>query len=102
MADKAFINKDITQFASQRMRHSSRSAKDWSSRDFYNDPLTMSDFYLETLEEQGFGYPKGWRSDRATGSVEALMEDDKIVRIVSVGGKITAEDVTEELSGTGS
>lgn len=102
MADKAFINKDITKFASQRMRHSSRSAEDWSSRDFYNDPLTMSYFFLEALEEQGFGYPKGWRSDRATGSVEALMEDEKIIRIISVGGKITAEDVTEELSGTGS
>ncbi|SVE18026.1 uncharacterized protein METZ01_LOCUS470880, partial [marine metagenome] len=93
MADKAFINKDITQFASQRMRHSSRSSEDWTSRDFYNDPLTMSYFFLEALEEEGFGYPKGWRSDRATGSVEALMEDEKIVRILSAGGELSVVDV---------
>ena len=102
MADNLSINKDITIFASQRMRNSSRVAADWTSRDFYMDPLTMSYFFINALEEAGYGFPKGWRSDRATGSVEALMEDEKIVRIFSVAGKISLEDVTDELSGSGS
>ena len=100
MADNLSINKDITIFASQRMRNSSRAADDWTSRDFYMDPLTMSYFFINALEEAGYGFPKGWRSDRATGSVEALMEDDKILRIVSVKGKLSVEDVTDELSGS--
>ena len=46
-ADERYINKDITIFASQRMRKGEIDANDWTSSDFYMDPLTMSYFYLE-------------------------------------------------------
>ena len=49
------------------------------STSFYLAPMTMSYFYLEALEEQGYAFPKGWRSNQQR--IEAELEDGKIVRI---------------------
>ena len=93
-ADERYINKDITIFASQRMRKGEIDANDWTSSDFYMDPLTMSYFYLEALENEGLGFPKGWRN--VGMDVEALTEDDKVVRIsMAMGGGLQVTFVDE-------
>ena len=98
MADSSnerFINKDITIFASQRMRKGEIDANAWTSSDFYMDPLTMSYFYLEALENEGLGFPKGWRN--VGMDVEALTEDGKVVRIaMAPGNKIAVTVINQE------
>ncbi len=92
--DDRHINKDITIFASQRMRRGEIDVNDWTSSDFYMDPLTMSYFYLEALENEGLGFPKGWRS--VGMNVEALTEDDKVVRIsMAMGGGLQVTVIDE-------
>ena len=94
-ADERYINKDITIFASQRMRKGEIDANDWTSSDFYMDPLTMSYFYLEALENEGLGFPKGWRN--VGMDVEALTEDDKVVRIaMAAGNKLEVTILNQE------
>ena len=67
------------------------------STDFYLAPMTMSYFFLEALEDNGYAFPKGWRSHQQ--NVEALLEDGKIVRInVDATNKVVVEDITAEVS----
>ena len=67
------------------------------STDFYLAPMTMSYFFLEALEDNGYAFPKGWRSHQQ--NVEALLEDGKIVRInVDASNQIVVEDITEEIA----
>ena len=67
------------------------------STDFYLAPMTMSYFFLEALEVNGYAFPKGWRSHQQ--NVEALLEDGKIVRInVDATNKVVVEDITAEVS----
>ena len=61
------------------------------SSDFYLAPMTMSYFYLEALEEQGYAFPKGWRSRQQR--IEAELEDGKIVLINTVDGRIEIEEI---------
>ena len=66
------------------------------STDFYLAPMTMSYFFLEALEDNGYAFPKGWRSHQQ--NVEALLEDGKIVRInVNASNQIVVEDITAEV-----
>ncbi|MXW26560.1 MAG: hypothetical protein F4Z77_09770 [Dehalococcoidia bacterium] len=66
------------------------------STDFYLAPMTMSYFFLEALEDNGYAFPKGWRSHQQ--NVEALLEDGKVVRInVDATNKVIVEDITEEV-----
>ena len=68
------------------------------STDFYLAPMTMSYFFLEALEKNGYAFPKGWRSHQQ--NVEALLEDGKVVRInVGAGSEIMVEDITAEATG---
>ena len=68
------------------------------STDFYLAPMTMSYFFLEALEDNGYAFPKGWRSHQQ--NVEALLEDGKVVRInVDATNKVVVEDITAEVSG---
>ena len=68
-----------------------------NSSDLYLDPMTMSYFFLEALEQGGYGTPKGWRDKLLTGGVEVLTEDDKILRIyVGAKDKIQIEDITSK------
>ena len=65
------------------------------STDFYLTPMTMSYFFLEALERDGYAFPRGWRSHQQ--NVEALLEDGKIVRInVNASNQVIVEDITEE------
>ncbi|HCU99974.1 MAG TPA: hypothetical protein DGL25_02140 [Dehalococcoidia bacterium] len=65
------------------------------STDFYLTPMTMSYFFLEALEKNGFAFPQGWRSHQQ--NVEALLEDGKVVSIhVDASNQIVVEDITEE------
>ena len=67
------------------------------STDFYLTPMTMSYFFLEALERDGYAFPRGWRSHQQ--NVEALLEDGKIVRInVNASNQVVVEDITEEVS----
>lgn len=67
------------------------------STDFYLAPMTMSYFFLEELEDNGYAFPKGWRSHQQ--NVEALLEDGKVVRInVDATNKVVVEDITAEVS----
>ena len=67
------------------------------STDFYLAPMTMSYFFLEALEDNGYAFPKGWRSHQQ--NVEALLEDGKVVRInVDATNKVVVEDITAEVS----
>ncbi|MCY3882297.1 MAG: hypothetical protein OXG61_09270 [Chloroflexi bacterium] len=66
------------------------------STDFYLAPMTMSYFFLEALEDNGYAFPKGWRSHQQ--NVEALLEDGKVVRInVDATNRVIVEDITEEV-----
>ena len=66
------------------------------STDFYLAPMTRSYFFLEALEDNGYAFPKGWRSHQQ--NVEALLEDGKVVRInVDATNKVIVEDITEEV-----
>ncbi|MDE2933334.1 MAG: hypothetical protein F4Y97_08970 [Dehalococcoidia bacterium] len=66
------------------------------STDFYLAPMTMSYFFLEALEDNGYAFPKGWRSHQQ--NVEALLEDGKVVRInVDATNKVVVEDITAEV-----
>lgn len=65
------------------------------STDFYLTPMTMSYFFLEALERDGYAFPRGWRSHQQ--NVEALLEDGKVVRInVNASNQVVVEDITEE------
>lgn len=65
------------------------------STDFYLTPMTMSYFFLEALERDGYAFPRGWRSHQQ--NVEALLEDGKIVRInVNASNQVVVEAITEE------
>tara|TARA_Y100000758_G_C15986414_1_gene398845 strand:+ start:198 stop:488 length:291 start_codon:yes stop_codon:yes gene_type:complete len=87
-----FINTDITKFKTKIMRETKREL---NSSDFYLDPMTMSYFFLEAIEQGGYGTPKGWRDKLLTGGVEVLTEDEKILRIyVGPKDEIQIEDVT--------
>ena len=68
------------------------------STDFYLAPMTMSYFFLEALEENGYAFPKGWRSHQQ--NVEALLEDGQVVRInVDATNTVVVEDITAEVAG---
>ena len=94
MSNDDFINTDITKFTTKIMRGTKQKL---NSSDFYLDPMTMSYFFLEALEQGGYGTPKGWRDKLLTGGVEVLTEDDKILRIyVGTKDKIQIEDITSK------
>ena len=65
------------------------------STDFYLAPMTMSYFFIEALEKNGYAFPRGWRSHQQ--NVEALLEDGKVVRItVGAGNQIEVTDISAE------
>ncbi len=67
------------------------------STDFYLAPMTMSYFFLDALEKNGYAFPQGWRSHQQ--NVEALLQDGKVVRInVNPSNQIVVEDITEEVA----
>jgi hypothetical protein len=54
-----------------------------SSKDFYLDPKTLSNMYLQAVEKAGYKRIVGWRSVRP--DVEALTEDGKILALTTDG-----------------
>ena len=66
------------------------------STDFYLAPMTMSYFFLEALEKNGYAFPKGWRShaqnDRRFAR-PALLE-----RTANGGSFASTSAITEERS----
>ncbi len=60
------------------------------SSDFYLKPLTMSYFFLDALENEGYGFPQGWR--KVGADVEVLTTNNKILRISVSGAAMTGSN----------
>lgn len=63
-----------------------------SSRDFYLNPATLSNLFLQELERQGYWPIKGWRSNRQDVLVQT--EDGRVVSVnVDARSKVTIAEV---------
>jgi|GEM_PF-1844453 hypothetical protein len=60
------------------------------SSDFYLKPLTMSYFFLDALENEGYGIPQGWR--KVGADVEVLTTNNEILRISVSGAAMTGSN----------
>ena len=60
------------------------------SSDFYLKPLTMSYFFLDALDNKGYGVPQGWR--KVGADVEVLTTNNKILRISVSGAAMTGSN----------